>query len=106
MDGRDGIDFEVYADASHAVHADAKGHSGSIKRIGRATVYASSTTQKVISRSSFESELNTLHEVVPEVIGHKRFMEGQGHSVGAVKIWQDNMSSIAFVKILFHQMTF
>jgi len=98
LDGREGIAVEVYADASHAVHDDAKGHSGAVARVGKATVYASSTKQKVMSRSSFEAELNSLHEVIPQVMGTRRFMVAQGYSVGAVKVWQDNMSTIAFVK--------
>ena len=51
---RQGITLEVFADASHAVHDDAKGHSGAIARLGNASVYASSTKQKVMLRSSFE----------------------------------------------------
>jgi hypothetical protein len=51
-----------------------------------------------MSRSSFESELNSLHEVIPQVMGTRRFMVAQGYFVGAIKVWQDNMSTIAFVK--------
>ena len=98
LDGREGIALEVFADASHAVHDDAKGHSGAITRIGNASVHASSTKQKVMSRSSFEAELNSLHEAIPQVMGTRRFMVAQGYFVGAVKVWQDNMSTIAFVK--------
>ena len=65
--------------------------------IGNASVYASSTKQKVMSRSSFEAELNSLHEVIPQVMGTRRFMVAQGYLVGAFKLWQDNMSTIAFV---------
>ena len=51
-----------------------------------------------MSRSSFEAELNSLHEAIPQVMGTRRFMVAQGYFVGAIKVWQDNMSTIAFVK--------
>jgi len=98
LDGRDGIELQVFADASHAVHTDAKGQSGAVERLGKAAIYFSSTKQKVISRSSFESELNSLHEIIPHVMGTRRFLIAQGYNVGPVKVWQDNMSTIAFVK--------
>ena len=31
-------------------------------------------------------------------MGTRRFMVAQGYFVGAIKVWQDNMSTIAFVK--------
>ena len=37
LDGRQGITLEVFADASHAVHDDAKGHSGAIVRVDNAS---------------------------------------------------------------------
>ena len=43
MDGRQEIRLEEFADASSAVHDDAKGHSGAVARIFDASVYASST---------------------------------------------------------------
>ena len=45
------IALKMFADAWHAVHDDAKGHSG----------YATSTEQTMMSRSSFEAKLNRLH---------------------------------------------
>ena len=76
----------MFANASYAVHEDAKGLSGAIARIGNASVYASSTKQKAMSRSSFETELDSLHEVIPQVMGSRRFMTAQEHFVGAIKV--------------------
>ena len=55
----------MFADASHALQDDCKGRSGAIERIGNASGYACSTMHKVMSRSSFEAELNSSHEVIP-----------------------------------------
>ena len=60
-------------------------------------MYASSTKQKVMSRTSFEAKLNSLREVIPQVMGTRRFVEARGYFVGAIKVWQDNMPTIAFV---------
>ena len=46
LDGKQGIiALEVFADASHAVHDDAKGRVGAIARTGNASVYAISIMQ-------------------------------------------------------------
>ena len=38
LDGREGLGVLVWADASHAVHPDAKGHNGTIVRVGKCLV--------------------------------------------------------------------
>ena len=60
LDGKKGIALEVLAGALHAVHDVTKSHSEALVRIGNARVHASSTKQKMISRSFFEAELNML----------------------------------------------
>ena len=95
LDCRQGITLVALDDASHVVHDGAKGHSGAKAHIDNANVYASSTKQKVMPRSSFEAEPNSLHESIPQVMGTRRFMAVQGYFVGAIKVWQDNMSTIA-----------
>ena len=56
--------MEVLADASHTVRA-----SGAIVRLGNARVYVRSTKQKGMQRPSFETELNSLYDVIPKVMG-------------------------------------
>ena len=60
LDCREGIALEVFTDASHAVHDDAKGRSGTTSRKGNARV-----CMLVLPKSSFEAELNSLLEVFP-----------------------------------------
>ena len=76
----------MFSDASHAVNDDAKGHSGAITRIGKASVYGSSTKKNVMSRSFIEAELNSLHEVISQVIGTRRLMMAHEYFVVAVKV--------------------
>ena len=84
LDGRERIALEVFADASHAVHDTDKGHSGALTRVGNASVYASSIKQKVMLTSSFEAELSSLHEVIPQMMGTRRFIAAHGYFVSAV----------------------
>ena len=69
FDDRHGIALEVFADESHAVHDDTKGNREAIALISTASVHISSIKQKVMSRSSFEAELNGLYEIIPQMIG-------------------------------------
>ena len=62
-------------------------------------MYASSIKQKLLSRPAFETELNSLLLIIPQVMGiRRRLMMAQGYFVGVIKVWQDNMCSIAYVK--------
>ena len=42
LDGKERTALEMFADSSHPVHDDAKGHSGAIARISNTSAYASS----------------------------------------------------------------
>jgi hypothetical protein len=52
----------IYADASHGIHADGKGHGGIIITLGLVPVYSKSYKLKIITRSSSEAELVVLEE--------------------------------------------
>ena len=51
-----------------------------------------------MSKSFFEAALNSLHEVLSQVMETRRFMVAQGYFVGAIKVRKDSMSTISFVK--------
>jgi hypothetical protein len=48
---------EVSVDTSHGTYSDRKGYTGIIARLGESTIYASSTKQKFVTRSSCECKL-------------------------------------------------
>ena len=68
-----------YVDSSHAVHNDMRGQTGACMTMGKGMTCSSSTKQKLNTRSSTESELVGLHDVLPQVIWTKRFIEVQGY---------------------------
>jgi hypothetical protein len=81
-----------WVDASFAVHPDMKGHTGGILSMGRGAVYATSTRQKLVSRSSTESELVGVHDVIPDILWTRNFLEAQGFPVRENVLHQDNQS--------------
>jgi len=57
-----------WVDTSFAVHADMRSVSGGALSLGKGVIYGTSTCQKINIRSSTESELVALHEVLPRVL--------------------------------------
>ena len=86
-----------WVDASYAVHEDAKSHSGTVITAGLergSPVFVRSRKQKLVSRSSTEAELISLHDASPQVVWTRQLLEELGHSQGPATIYQDNKSTI------------
>ena len=88
----------AYVDSSYGVHSDLRSHTGVVIGLGRGPVYAKSSTQKINTKSSTESELVGLSDSTNQVIWCRNFILDQGYSVDAAKVYQDNQSTIAMVK--------
>ena len=88
------IKVEVYIDSSHGTYMDGKGQSGATLRVGHGSVSNMSSKQKLVSKSSSETELIGLSDYISPAIGAKQFLECQGYDVGPVKVYQDNKSTI------------
>ena len=83
-----------HLDASFAVHADMKSHTGATMTLGKGAIQAVSTKQKVNTRSSTEAELVSVDDVISKVIWTKAFLESQGYPVTDNIIHRDNQSSM------------
>jgi hypothetical protein len=57
-----------YVDAAHTVHEDLKGHTGSAMTLGKGTITANSTKQKLNTRSSTETEIVGVDDVMPDIL--------------------------------------
>jgi hypothetical protein len=66
--------------------------------MGQGAVYSTSTRQKLVTRSSKESELVVAQDVMPDILWTKRFLEAQGFPVSEKVLHQDNQSSILLAK--------
>jgi len=86
----------VYVDASYGVHADGKSHTGVVISLGRGAVFVRSEKQKIVTKSSTESELVGLSDSVGQTIWTRNFLgpEGQGYKMGPATVYEDNMSTI------------
>jgi hypothetical protein len=87
-----------WVDASFAVHPDMKSHTGGAISLGRGAVHGTSTRQKINTTSSTEAEVVGMHEVLPQILWTRYFLEAQGYGVEESIIYQDNQSAILLAK--------
>jgi Cft2 family RNA processing exonuclease len=86
---------DACVDASFAVHVDGKGHTGVAITAGKGTIYAKSSKQKIMAKSSTEAELIGLTEGIAQVVWIRNFMIAQGYSEHhPATVSQDNKSAI------------
>jgi hypothetical protein len=83
-----------WIDASFAVHPDMRGHTGGVLSLGKGAAYTTSKSQKINTRSSTESELVGVYDVLPQVLWTRNFLEAQGYDIKDSVIYQDNKSTI------------
>jgi hypothetical protein len=83
-----------YMDALFAVHPNMWGHTGGGLTMGRGFPFAVSTKQKLNTRSSTESELVGINDMMPIIIWTCYFLLSQGYGVVENLLLQDNKSSI------------
>ena len=81
-----------------AVHPNMHGQSGGGLSLGRGFPIASSTKQKINTRSSTETEVVGVDDFMPAICWTRYFMEAQGYNVMDNIVYQDNMSSILLEK--------
>jgi Reverse transcriptase (RNA-dependent DNA polymerase) len=63
-----------WVDASFACHSDMTSHTGGIMTLGRGAAYATSTWQKLNTRSSTEGELVAVNDVMGHVLWTRNFL--------------------------------
>ena len=87
-----------WVDASFAVHSDMKSHTGGAMSMGKGIVYATSTRQKLNTKSSTEAELVGVSDVLPQVLWTRYFLMAQGYKGCETVVYQDNQSAILLEK--------
>jgi hypothetical protein len=91
------LTLEIYADAAHMIHKDAKGHGGIIGTLGSAPVFSKSFKFKLVTRSSTESEMVCLEETVTFALWMTVLLRDFDKIQLPVTIYQDNLSTIGIV---------
>jgi hypothetical protein len=87
-----------YVDASFAVHPNMRGHTGGGLTLGRGCPFVSSTKQKMNTRSSTESELVGVDDLMPSILWTRYFLNEQGYKIQDNIVYQDNKSAILLEK--------
>jgi hypothetical protein len=90
-----GLKVMAHVDASFAVHPDMKGQSGAVITLGAGPVSVASRKQGIVTKSSTESELVAISDMLSMVIWTREFLKEQGYKVDPAVLYQDNMSTIA-----------
>ena len=88
----------MFADASHLVHMIPSIIVKLLRIQVKRVFMLIRLKEKVMSRSYFDAELNSFPDTIPQVTGTRSLMVVNGHSVGEIKMWQDNMSTVALLK--------
>lgn len=87
-----------WADASHLLHSNTKGHSGFIVRIGDNFVAAGSKEQTIHAQSSFEAELIATNSLLNLLTWCKYLVEELGFLQQPMPIYQDNEATVKGAK--------
>jgi hypothetical protein len=87
-----------WVDASYAVHADMRSHTGATMSLGKGAIYGTSTRQKLNPKSSTEAELIGVSDVMSQILWTMYFMEAQGYPLEDNNVYQDNQSAMLLEK--------
>ena len=71
-----------------------RGHTGATMSMGNGSVFSGSWKQKLVTRSSTESEVVGVYNVLPQILWTKKILEDQGVNIKETVLYQDNMSSM------------
>ena len=83
-----------YVDASFAVHADYRSHTGAVMTFGHGAVQTICRKQKLNTRSSTEAELVGADDAATMILWTRLFLLAQGCEVRENILYQDNKSAI------------
>jgi len=67
--------IQWWVDGAFAVHENMKSYTGGMMSLGKGAAYATSTWQKLHTKSSTEAELVTMDDVMPQIIWTRNFLE-------------------------------
>ena len=86
--------IKTYVDSSFGLYSDGKSVTGLIIMIGRAPIFFKSSKQKIVTRSSTESELVGTSDSLSQILWTREYLMQHGLSLGPAIIYHDNQSAI------------
>lgn len=98
LEGNSLNSIKWWADGAFAVHPNMRSHTGGVMTLGKGAVYATSTIQKLYTKSSTEAELVAVDDIMPQVLWTTYFLKSQGYTTDHATVYQDNKSAILLEK--------
>ena len=92
------VNRKWYVDASFAVHKDMRSHTGGFMTMGTGGAYVQSSKKNLNTKSSTDSKLVGVDDVLTQIIWTRYFLKEQGHMIQDNVIYQDNQSAIRLEK--------
>jgi hypothetical protein len=86
--------LRAYVDASFGLYEDGKSVTGVAIMLGDATIYVKSGKQKIVTRSSTESDLVGISDALSQVLWTREYLISAGLDIGPATIFQDNQRTI------------
>jgi len=89
--------LKLYVDASYGVHMKGHSHTGAVLKYGDATLEVKSSKQKIVTKSSCESEVVAASDETGLLIHVNEFLRIQGYEAEMESpgvLFQDNQSAI------------
>ncbi len=80
------------------MHNDCKGQTGVAISVGKGTVYAKSSKQKLVAKSSTEAGLIGVSDGLSQALWTRNFLQAQVIKVKPVNLKRDNKSTICLVE--------
>jgi len=84
----------ICVDASYGSHPDGKGQSGAVEGIGEGAFHCVSKKQRIVTKSSHESEVVGVFDMLSHGLRTRQFLEQQGYKPKPTTVFQDNMAAI------------
>lgn len=88
------LQLRAFVDASFGLYEDGKSVTGVVIMLGDATIYVKSGKQKIVTRSSTESELVGVSDSLSQVLWTREYLASAGLELGPALMFQDNQSTI------------
>ena len=86
--------LNAFVDSSFGLYEDGKSVTGVAIRLGNAAIYVKSGKQKIVTRSSTESELVGISDALSQVLWTREYLISAGINIGPAVMFQDNQSTI------------
>jgi hypothetical protein len=94
----DSLNVIGYIDAAYGVHDDGKSRTGVVITLGGGAVFAKSSTQELVTKSSCEAEIVGLSTGSTQVLWTRYFLLSQGYELGPATVHQDNQGAITMIQ--------